>query len=168
MAKRPVRIIPNKKRVVQVQETRRKLFNTEAKLEFLDHFAATCNAAQSARAAGFSDNVAYRHRANDPEFAAKWDEALRYGYRRLEELALSEAIVALDWQPCDAPERPPESLKLDPAMALQLLREHKRGLAGIPKPGRTPGAASNKEVIEALTKRLRAYGVNVGRRSKRK
>jgi hypothetical protein len=53
-------------------------------------------------------------------------------------------------------------------MALQLLREHKRGLAGVRKPGRMPAAATNAEVIEALTKRLSAFGVHVGKGGKRK
>lgn len=168
MAERRVRIIPNKRRVVQVQQTRRKLFDAKAKRAFLDHFAASCNAVQSAKAAGFAYTTVYRHRASDPAFAAKWDEALRYGYQRLEELALSQAIAALDWQPRDGPEPAPQTLKLDPAMALQLLREHKRGLAGIAKPGRMPAAATNAEVIEALTKRLRAFGIEAGRRKARK
>jgi hypothetical protein len=57
---------------------------------------------------------------------------------------------------------------LEDGMALQLLREHKRGLAGVRKPGRMPAAATNAEVIEALTKRLSAFGVHAGKGGKRK
>ena len=164
-----LRIIPNKRREIQVQETRRKLFDAKAKRAFLDHFAATCNASAAARAAGFDYRTAFRHRNEDPEFGRKWEEALRTGYARLEELAVSQAIAALDWEPPTFLEAPQDgaALKLDATMALQLLREHKRGLAGVRKPGRMPAAATNAEIIEALTKRLSAFGVHVGGARKR-
>ena len=38
-----------------------------------------------------------------------------------------------------------------------LLREHKRGLAGIAKAGAPPRVATNAEVREALEKRLQAF-----------
>lgn len=165
MAGTDQRIIPNKGRELQVAPTRRRLFDAAAQQLFLDHFAETCNAVASAKAAGFSYGTVYRNRANNPAFAEKWLEALRHGYDRLEELALSHAIVALDWTPPEAPAPPQDSplAKLDPAMALQLLREHKRGLAGIPKAGRPPDAATNAEVMTALVKRLKAFGVKIDR-----
>ena len=73
------RIIPNKGRRLEVAPTRRKLFTEAMKKEFLDHFAATCNASLSARRVGIHYRTAFRHRREDPVFAAGWDEALRMG-----------------------------------------------------------------------------------------
>jgi len=166
----PLRIIPNKGRRLQVAPTRRKLFGKKAKAEFLEWFAATCNASLSARKVGFDYRTVFRHRREDPLFGAGWDEALRLGYVRLEELALREAQKALEARPRrisgegKSAARP--ALKMEPADALQLLREHKRGLAGIAKPGRAPGVASNAEVRAALVKRLKAFGIRV--KAKRK
>ena len=161
----PVRIIPNKNRRLQIAPTRRKLFTRKAKDEFLEWFGATCNASLAARKTGFDYRTVFRHRREDAVFGAEWEEILRLGYGRLEELALRSAEAAL------RPRRrgrvkgdraaPAETLNMSAADALQLLREHKRGLAGVAKPGRAPGVASNGEVFEALVKRLKAFQVRV-------
>jgi hypothetical protein len=169
-----LRIIPNKNRRLQVAPTRRKLFGAKAKDEFLEWFAATCNCSLSARKAGFHYRTALRHWREDPVFGARCEEALRLGYKRLEELALRGAEAAL------TPKRrrravkgdrpaPAETLAMTPQDALQLLREHKRGLAaaasgagaGRGKPGRAPTVASNNEVFVALVKRLKAFQIRV-------
>ena len=172
--KRRARIVPNKGRKLQVAPTRRKLFTRKAKAEFLEWFAATCNASLSARKVGFDYRTAFRHRREDPEFAAGWDEALKLGYVRLEEIALREAERALKRRPRisgpSAPPGPADAHWMDPTIALQLLREHKRSAGGGSagqgqggKPGRAPGAASNAEVMDALVKRLKAFGIRIGK-----
>ncbi len=55
----------------------------------------------------------------------------------------------------------PEMDEIDPHLALAILREHKREIAGVKKPGRAPSVASNAEVFDALVKRLRAFGIRV-------
>jgi hypothetical protein len=158
------RIIPNKNRRLQVAPTGRRLFGARAKDEFLEWFAATCNCSLSARKIGFHYRTVLRHWREDAEFGARCEEALRLGYPRLEELALRGAEAALKPKrrrvKGDRP-APPETLAMTPQDALQLLREHKRGLAGIAKPGRAPTVASNGEVFEALVKRLKAFQVRV-------
>jgi hypothetical protein len=170
MAGKRKRIIPNKGRKLQVALTRRKLFTDKMKAEFLEHFAATCNASLSARRVGIDYRTAFRHRREDPVFGAGWDEALRLGYVRLEEIALREAEKALKRRarvkgPADAPATK-DVAWMDPTVALQLLREHKRGTgggAGAAKPGRAPIVANNAEMFEALVKRLKAFGIRIGR-----
>jgi hypothetical protein len=160
------RIIPNKNRRLQIAPTRRKLFSRKAKDEFLEWFGATCNASLSARKVGFNYRTAFRHRREDPVFGAEWEEVLRLGYGRLEEVALREAERALTPRrrrrsKGAGAEAAGMSVVMTPQDALQLLREHKRGLAGIAKPGRAPTVASNNEVFAALVKRLKAFQVRV-------
>lgn len=52
----------------------------------------------------------------------------------------------------------------DPQLALQLLREHRRHVAGPAaprKPGAAPQTASNEEIAEALAKRLKGFALRV-------
>jgi len=169
---RPLRIIPNKNRVRQVAPTKRKLFGAAAKSEFLEWFAATCNISLSARKCGFHYRTVIRHWRENPAFAADCDAALAIGYRRLEALALQAAEAALSPGGPAAldgdREAPAETFAMDPMLALQLLREHKLGLAGAKggsgpggKPGRAPTVASVAEVHDALVKRLRAFGIRI-------
>lgn len=168
----PLRIIPNKNRRRQLAPTSRRLFDDAAKAEFLEWFAATCNASLSARKTGFHYRTALRHWREDASFGRDCEAALRMGYVRLEELALRSAAAALSQNKrCtirgDRP-APPETFAMDASVALQLLREHKLGLAGLTggsgrgaKRGRAPAAAPNAEVLDALVKRLRAFGIRV-------
>ncbi len=169
---RPLRIVPNKNRRLQVAPTSRKLFGAEAKSEFLEWFAATCNISLSARKCGFHYRTVIRHWREEPGFAADCDAALAIGYRRLEALVLQAAEAALSPAGPAAldgdREAPAETFKMDPMLALQLIREHGRGLAGAAggsgpggKPGRAPIVASVSEVHDALVKRLHAFGIRV-------
>lgn len=166
------RIIPNKHRRLQIAPTRRKLFGEKAKAEFLEWFAATCNCSLSARKAGFHYRTVIRHWREDVAFGERCQAALRMGYVRLEELALRAAEEAMSPRARRAPRGdrapPQEHFRMDPTVALQLLREHGRALAGLPggsgrgaKPGRRPRIATNAEVRAALGKRLTAYRARV-------
>ncbi len=165
----PLRIIPNKNRIRQVAPTSRKLFGDEAKDEFLEWLGATCNISLAARKAGFHYRTALRHWREDEAFGGRCEEALGMGYVRLEALALQGAEEALSGKkPPLKGDRaaPPETLAMDPSVALQLLRDHKRGAAGPgsgagSKPGRRPRVASNAEVKEALAKALKAFEARV-------
>lgn len=129
---------------------------------FLEWFAATCNVKLSAEKAGFNYKTVFKHRMNDQRFAEAWDRALRQGYARLEakvlETKIREAPIGIDGD-LDAPELE----EVDMMTAIQLLREHKRGLGeGIPagrarKEGRRPRVASNAEVKAALIERLKVF-----------
>jgi hypothetical protein len=168
----PLRIIPNKHRKLQIAPTRRKLFGAAAQDEFLEWFAATCNCSLSARKVGFHYRTVIRHWREDPAFGERCEAALKIGYARLEELALRAAAEALSparRRPPKGDRAPPaEHFRMDPATAVQLLREHKRGLAGLAggsgaasKPGRRPKVATNAEVRAALEKALKAFQARV-------
>lgn len=161
------RIRPSKRRKLQLTRTgARKLFDEAAQQDFLEWFAATCNVSWSAEQAGFNYKTVLRHRMNDERFAEAWDRALKQGYARLEAKQLEtkkrEAPIGVEGDR-DAPEMD----DIDPYLAMQLLREHRREIAGVKKPGRAPTAASNKEVFDALVKRLRAFGIRVEEEERR-
>ncbi|MEA3011611.1 MAG: hypothetical protein QOD42_156 [Sphingomonadales bacterium] len=158
------KIQPGRHREIQLMRPgRRKLFNRAAQQVFLEWFAATCNVKWSAERAGFNYKTVLRHRMTDPVFAEGWDRAVPQAYARLEaqqlETKRTEVPIGIegDW---DAPEMDP----VDPQIAIQLLREHKRDVAG-PRPGfgeprkqgRRPTVATNAEVKAALEKRLKAF-----------
>jgi hypothetical protein len=166
------RIIPNKRRKLQVAPTRRKLFDEAAQAEFLEWFAATCNCSLSARKTGFHYRTVIRHWREDADFAERCEAALKMGYPRLEELALRAAEAALK-RAAARPIKgnrtpPPEHFAMDPMTAVQLLREHKRHLAGLAggsgrgaKPGAKPLNKSFDEAVEALEKKLKAIGIEI-------
>lgn len=155
------RIVASRNREAQMRrDGGRKLFDEAAKLEFLEWFAATCNAGWAAERAGFNYKTVWKHRMNDPAFAEDYDRAEEQAVARLRAKRLETKRKPLkrgiegDW---DAPEMD----DIDPILAAQLLREHD-GKAGRPrKTRRTPRVASNAEVRAALVKRLAAYGVRV-------
>jgi len=169
----PLRIIPNKHRKLQVAPTRRKLFDEAAKSEFLEWFAATCNASLAARKCGFHYRTVLRHWREDEAFGERCEAALKMAYPRLEELALRAAEEALKRALGEkiAGDRapPPEHFRMDPTTALQLLREHRRHLAGLAggsgaraKPGRPPKRWTFEEAMAALDKKLRSLGLRHG------
>lgn len=171
LAGKTPRIIPNKNRRLQVAPTRRKLFGRKAQDEFLEWFAATCNASLSARKTGFHYRTVIRHWREDAEFGERCEAALRMGYARLEELALRAAEEALKPKRPPKGDRPPppEHFAMDPMTAVQLLREHKRHLAGLPggsgrgaKPGAPLTRWSFDDAILSLDRKLRAFGARRG------
>lgn len=164
----PLRIIPNKNRRLQVAPTRRKLFDEAAKDEFLEWFAATGNCALSARKTGFHYRTVIRHWREDEAFGERCEAALKMGYPRLEELALRAAEETLKRAAAKRirgdREPPPEHFRMDPMTAVQLLREHKRHLAGLAggsgrgaKPGPPLTKWSFDDAFEALDKELAVF-----------
>jgi hypothetical protein len=165
----PLRIIRNKNRRLQVAPTRRKLFDEAAKGEFLEWFAATCNCSLAARKVGFHYRTVLRHWREDEDFGARCEAALHMAYPRLEELALraaEEALKRAAGEPIKGDrEPPPEHFRMDPSTALQLLREHKRHLAGLAggsgrgaKPGPPLTRWNFDDAMKLLAKRLQALG----------
>ena len=155
------RIIPNKNRKAQVAPTRRKLFDAKARKAFLEHLAATCNVVRSAQAAGIHYRTAYRTRMEDPAFRADWGRALEQGYARLEMIVLERAMRGGEPIALSGDAEAPAGEPWDRDLALQLLREHKRGLAGIGKAGAAPTRASMAEVRDHFVKKLKALGVRL-------
>ena len=159
------RIQPNKNRVVQVARTGgRKLFDEAGKQDFLEWFAATCNASWSAELAGFNYKTVCRHRLTDERFAEAWDRAVRQGYARLDAKRIETKRKALPIG-IEGDRDAPDMDDMDPERMDAILREHKREIAGIRKQGRRPRVATNAEVREALVKRLKIFGERARRRA---
>ena len=152
---------------------------------FLEWFAATCNVKLSAEKAGVAYQTVFKHRMKDERFADAWDRALAQGYARLEARLLEAAgggphpSAAAQLPPSPAGSRgealemrgdldgPEVEAAFDTELAIVLLREHGRGLAGAGRSGakrrdgRAPRVASNAEVAAALVKRLKSFGMRV-------
>jgi hypothetical protein len=184
-----LRVSPNKNRLVQVRRVgSRKLLDKARKETFLEWFAATCNVALSAAKAGVCDKTVYKHLLKDPAFEEAALRALRVGYFRLEARELQEAYrpaIGGHPHPAQAELESPSPSRgegeyevrvlddaqaeehFDPVLALHLLREHRRHLPGSAD-GRknqrtTARSATNKEIAEALAKRLKGFGLRVSR-----
>ena len=162
-----VRLVPGRHRAAQaVRSGGRKLFKGALRQEFLEWLAATANVKWSADRAGVAYQTVWKHRMNDPPFAADFDRALEQGVARVR-AKLLETRAEAQPTPIDGDYDAPELQAVDPQVAMAVLREHGQGLSG-PSPmgrpkkaGRTPHAASNAEVEAALAKRLKAYAARV-------
>lgn len=74
------------------QRTRRRDWSAR----FLEVFRSTCNVRLSADAAGIDRDTAYRRRARDPRFAARWAQAEQDGIDVLEAEARRRALTTSD------------------------------------------------------------------------
>ena len=63
---------------------KRRSFTAKRRQAFLNHFAASCNAAAAARSVGISENCVYRWRRTNEQFREGWNEALAQGVAGLE------------------------------------------------------------------------------------
>lgn len=160
---RPLLVAPRGGRRWQARRQRRNQFTRARKQRFLEHFAATCDATASAEEAGICTSTVYTHLRSDPAFAAGWQDALAQGYRRLEALALAQRLAALEKIAVRGDKEVARNSEAAAEFerAIHLLREHKRGLAGVAKGGPTLGKWSFDDAFEALEKRLAAFGLRV-------
>jgi hypothetical protein len=154
-------------------------FDAAKRKLFLKWFAATANAAQSARLAGVAKSTVYDHRMKDGRFAEAWDRALEQSYARIEAKVVEKQFEQAAGAPIefDGSFEPPDAPLVDLDMAMQLLKQHKaevtriRGerderLSGGKRRKKTPPfererLASDAEVRRALVKSLRAFGARV-------
>jgi hypothetical protein len=135
---------------------RRNGFTRERKNDFLAHFAATCNAKASARAAGVAHATVYQHRKSDPAFRASWEEALDHGYARLEAELVRRAALLPGF---DADEEAAKECEtIDPKLALAILESYRRNRGA--KPGDILPRTSDAEQVRArLEKKMRALRI---------
>lgn len=146
----------------QVAKPKRRSFTAERRQQFLDHFAASCNAAAAAQAVGVSENCVYAWRKKDSAFCAGWSEALAQGYARLETELLLASSRALNPQ-ADG-QAAARVGAMDAKTALAVLEAYRRS------GGRAPGAVwphpYDVEAVRArLETKLRILGVDVGAES---
>jgi hypothetical protein len=108
-------------------------FDRAKKKIFLKWFAATANAAEAARRAGVGYSTVFDHRMDDARFAEAWDRALEQSYARLEAKHLQMQFEEAARPPIefDGAFEPPDCRLIDPAMAMQLLKQHKAEVMSI-------------------------------------
>jgi len=120
-------------RRVQIGRARAHRWGPRTEARFLAVLAATCNVKAAYEAAGMTKGSAYTHRRRRPDFAARWDEAVHAGYRRIE-AGLLENAINYDCEPDVPPDVPMLPMRFEDA--LQVLHMHQNKVLGI---GRAPG-----------------------------
>lgn len=161
----------------QIRRLRRNRFTRARKDVFLGELAVCAEVRAAAVAAGVCTSTVYSHRASDPAFAAGWRATLQLAVRLLEARLLSERRAALkgyDPVPGEGALAGGSRTPIDPAerdlefwRMMHLLREHKRGLAGVaPRKGRRPGRWSFEDAIDHIEKQLAVFDVREQRREK--
>jgi hypothetical protein len=155
-----VRIVPCNGRLLQRRRLRVVKFNEKRQQIFFDHFAGTADARAAAAAAGVSYHAVRAHYRRNPEFAALWDETLRFAYAMLEAEAVRQRL--------EAQRRLSENLEPTGEMAqefervMKLLARYDRRGGRVGTVERVPMAHQAwtwDEAIAALDKRLRALGL---------
>lgn len=135
---------------------RRNGFTRTRKTAFLDHFAATANAAAAGRAVGVSKSTVYEHRRKDPAFRAGWNEALAEGYARVEAHSVRWAEQAFTVRPNARAGRAVR--EMDPKVALAILESYRRN--GDRRPGEIlPQPYDMDAVGKRLEAKMRALGM---------
>lgn len=75
---------------------RRSIRTDRARETFLASFRETCNVSEAARAAGLARRSVYEWRADDPAFAADWEDAEQEAADKLEREAWRRAVEGTD------------------------------------------------------------------------
>lgn len=155
-----VRIAPQNGRLLQRRRMRSVAFNEKRQQIFLDHFAGTADARAAAAAAGVGYHTVRAHYRRNPEFAALWDDTLRFAYAMLEAEAVRQRL--------EAQRRLSENLEPTGEMArefervMKLLARYDRRGGRVGAVERAPLASQAwtwDQAIAALDKRLRALGL---------
>ena len=130
-------------------------FTRERKERFLNHFAATANAAGAARAAGVAKSTVYEHRRKDLRFHEAWCEALAQGVARAEAEGVRWAEQAFKIRTNAQAEK--AAREMDPKVALAIIQSYKRN--GDRRPGEILIQPYDMEEIRArIEKKMRALG----------
>ena len=141
-------------------------WTAERKDIFFGELAELCNVSAAARAVGYSESKpVYEKKKRDPDFAARWEEAVCEGVSRLE-LELLERARFGENRPADAGISGERQREIPTALALQLLKLHQPRLKAhaeaaarraAPRPAR--GRLSLRAEIEAKLSELnRRFG----------
>ncbi len=151
----------------QVRKVRADGWNARRREIFLDHYAASANAAEACRAAGMYEGAAYQLRRRDPDFARQYDEAHAVALLRLEEMAVRYAATGGRTAPVEPGATPPGDIAaFDPEFALKVLSRPWPGREGrAPRRGAPLRRASKAELtgsilrlLDALDRRLAKQG----------
>ena len=112
---------------------------------FLDRLAETSNVSDAARFSGANPSRAYKLRRENPEFAAKWHDALLEGYEHLE----METLRRLRGGTTSG------DPKFDIANALRLLSLHRDSVAKTQAERRNVSAAEVRASIDKKVEQIR-------------
>jgi hypothetical protein len=134
---------------------KRRSFTLQRRQQFLDHFAASCNATAAARAVKVSRDCVYRWRRTDAQFRAAWKDALDQGYAELEAELVRESRRVLSPR---ASKRAGSRISgMDAKTALAVLNAYRRS------GGRDPGTVWPQPYdVEAVRARLEAKMLALG------
>ena len=130
---------------------------------FFEMLADSCNVALSARAAGFTAPSAYRRRRTDAAFRARWGQAVREGYAKLELVLLERAMCGTEKTVRGRGGDDSIIREYSNALAIALLRRHAEtvdGLDGLELPGSEADEMRRKIIaqLDLLRERAEATG----------
>lgn len=83
---------------LQVRKAAKGGWTPAKRAAFLEHLAATCNIAASARAVGMAPRGAHALKKRDAAFAADWARAIEAAYETLEVRLLAYALGEAEWE----------------------------------------------------------------------
>jgi len=148
---------------LQVRKAAKGGWTPAKRAAFLEHLAATCNIAASARAVGMAPRGAHALKARDAVFAADWAGAIEAAYETLEARLLAYALGEVEGEAEAESEAEADGdaeaelrgAHFDPRVAVQALGFRRRDAAA---GGRGPSCkrATIAEVEAALVARLDA------------
>ncbi len=149
-----MRVVRGQAGELQLCKANRRGWTAKRRGLFLDHFAATCNATASARAAGMPVRGAFALRQRDAQFAAEWDEALATGQARLAGKLIVYAETRGD-TPASG-NRDDELAGFDPKAAGQAMAMNRASAAGRKRHGGPRARIATREEVEAAVLKLLA------------
>ena len=148
---------------LQVRKAAKGGWTPAKRAAFLEHLAATCNIAASARAVGMAPRGAHALKARDAVFAADWARAIEAAYETLEARLLAYALGEVEGESEAESEAEADGdagaesrgAHFDPRVAVQALGFRRRDAAA---GGRGPSCkrATIAEVEAALVAKLDA------------
>ena len=120
---------------LQVRKAAKGGWTPAKRAAFLEHLAATCNIAASARAVGMAPRGAHALKARDAVFAADWAGAIEAAYETLEARLLAYALGEVEGEAEAESEAEADGdaeaelrgAHFDPRVAVQALGFRKRG-----------------------------------------
>ena len=124
---------------LQVRKAAKGGWTPAKRAAFLEHLAATCNIAASARAVGMAPRGAHALKARDAVFAADWAGAIEAAYETLEARLLAYALGEVEGEAETESEAEADGdaeaelrgAHFDPRVAVQALGFRKRGGAAV-------------------------------------
>lgn len=112
-------------KVPRLRKPDRRRFTAAKQDKFFATLASSCNVLAACRAARVCANTVYKHRNKDARFRARWAEALREAYARLELMMLERMMNGTVTTRTKADGAVETTHQYPNAIALQLLRMHR-------------------------------------------